>query len=145
MNKLNFVVNTHRSTYLPALKHLEGEEFITLVKSQAKEDTKTVIFIEESLSVEDFSQCKLRTKTCFKNLQNVNDKTFLNSVEDPVDSLIATFGNKKTIEVLSEDDLKNVDTRDEKILLVHLGKVENPEDFDKHGKLRYDLHRKIIS
>jgi hypothetical protein len=125
---------------LPTLKHLEGEEFVTLVKSQAKEDTKTVIFIEETLSVEDFSQCKLATRTCFKNLQNVNDKTFLNSVEDPVDSLIDSFDKKKTVEVHSEDDLKNVEALEEKILLVHLGKVENPEDFDKHGKTRCDLH-----
>lgn len=115
---------------------MEGEEFATLVNSQ---ETKTVIFIEENLSVEDFSQCKLRTKTCFKNLQSIDDKIFLNSVKNPVDSLI---GEKKTVEVASADDLKNVD--DEKIILVYLGKVENPEDFDKHGELRCDLHWKII-
>ena len=115
------------------MTHLEGDEFVTLVKSQADKDSLTVLFVENNLSVEDFSQCKLRTRTCFENLQSIPDKTFLNSVEDPVDSLIASYNNKKSISLSSEDDLKNVDAQNEKILIVNLDNVVNPEDFDKHG------------
>lgn len=138
----NHMTNFHSATHLPALNHLGGNEFITLLKSQANEDTKTVVFIENKLSVEDFSQCRLKTKTCFENLQRIEDKTFLNSVEDPVESLIASYKKKKTISVSNEDDLKDIDAQDEKILLVYLDNVENPEDFDKHGELsgRSDLH-----
>lgn len=119
---------------MPTLQHLGGDEFVTLIKSQTTEDTKTVVFIENNLSVEDFSQCRLKTKKCFENLQRVEDKTFLNSVQDPVESLIAAYGKKKSISVSNEDDLKDVDAQDEKILLVYLDDVENPEDFDKHGE-----------
>lgn len=104
------------------------------MKSQADKETLTVLFVENSLSVEDFSQCKLKTKTCFENLQNVQEKTFLNSVEDPVDALIASYNKKKTISLSSEADLKDVDAGNERILIVNLDDVENPEDFDKHGK-----------
>jgi hypothetical protein len=100
------------------------------VKSQ--EESLTVLFVENKLSVEDFSQCK--SKTCFENLQNIPEKTFLNSVEDPVESLIASYNKKKSISLSSEADVKNVDAQNEKILIVNLDDVVNPEDFDKHGK-----------
>lgn len=110
------------------------DEFTTLVKSQADKDSLTVVFVENKLSVEDFSQCKLNTKTCFQNLQNIPEKVFLNSVEDPVDSLLASYKNKKSYSLSSEADMKDVDAQDEKIHIVYLDDVENPEDFDKHGK-----------
>lgn len=135
--------HTCRPTYFPTLNHLSGSEFVSLVKSQA-ENSLTVVFVENNLSVEDFSQCRLKTKTCFENLQNIPDKTFLNSVENPVDSLIAKYNKKKSISLSSEDDLKDVGVESEKILFVNLDDVENPEDFDKHGKKKKDLHRKIV-
>lgn len=138
------ILFTCRPSYLPTLQHLGSEEFVTLVKSQADKDSLTVLFVENKLSIEDFSQCKLKTKTCFENLQNIPEKTFLNSVEDPVDSLIASYNKKKSISLSSEADVKDVDAENEKILIVNLDDVENPEDFDKHGKQERDLHWKIV-
>lgn len=115
------------------------DEFLTLIDSQSSEDTKTVVFIENKLSVEDFSQCI--TKKCFENLRSIEDKTFLNSVEDPVESIESSSASKKSVSLSSEDDLKNIDG-DEKILLIQLDDVEGGEDFDRHGEIyeECDLH-----
>ena len=110
-----------------------------MLGSQSSEDTKTVVFIENKLSVEDFSQCS--TKKCFENLRKIEDKTFLNSVEDPVESIISSSANKKSVSLSSDDDLKNIDG-DEKVLLVQLDDVKSAEDFDRHGEIyeECDLH-----
>jgi uncharacterized protein (DUF1330 family) len=112
---------------------LNGDEFISLVKSQADKDTLTVVFVENNLSVEDLSQCKLKTKTCFENLRKIQDKTYLSSVENPVDSLIASHGKKKTVTLSSEDDLKEAHVNGEKVLIVHFDDAEGAEDFHNHG------------
>lgn len=116
------------------------------MNSQVDEDSLTVLFVEKRLSIEDFSQC---TKTCFKNLQNIPEKTFLNSVENPVDALIASHNKKKSISLSSEDDLEDVNVEEEKFLIVNFDDVKNSEDFDKHGKEKicigkYFLTQKII-
>ena len=110
-----------------------------MLGSQSSEDTKTVVFIENKLSVEDFSQCS--TKKCFENLRKIEDKTFLNSVEDPVESIFSSSANKKSVSLTSDDDLKNIDG-DEKVLLVQLDDVKSAEDFDRHGEIyeECDLH-----
>lgn len=113
---------------------------MTLIQSQSNENTKTVVFIENKLSVEDFSQCS--TKRCFENLRKIEDKTFLNSVEDPVESIVSSSTSKKSLSLSSDDDLKNIDG-DEKILIVQLDEVESAEDFDRHGEICCDLHSKI--
>ena len=118
---------------MPTLQHISGDEFVTLVKSQADKETLTVVFVENKLSVEDLSQCKLNMKTCFENLRKT-DKTYLSSVEHPVDSLINAFGKQKSITVSNDNDLKEATLNGEKILFVYLDDVERPEDFSEHGK-----------
>ncbi|XP_070490122.1 V-type proton ATPase subunit S1 [Chironomus tepperi] len=129
-----FIFGNKSPTFLPTLQHLNGDEFVTLVKSQADKDTLTVVFVENKLSVEDLSQCKLNTKTCFENLRKT-DKTYLSSVEHPVDSLINAFGKQKSITVTNDNDLKEVTFNGEKILFVYLDDVERPEDYSEHDKL----------
>lgn len=129
-----FIIGNKSPTFLPTLQHISGDEFVTLVKSQADKDTLTVVFVENKLSVEDLSQCKLNTKTCFENLRKT-DKTYLSSVEHPVDSLINAFGKQKSITVTNDNDLKEVSLNGEKILFVYLDDVERPEDFSEHDKL----------
>ncbi|CAG9799871.1 unnamed protein product [Chironomus riparius] len=129
-----FIFGTKSPTFLPTLQHISGDEFVTLVKSQADKDTLTVVFVENKLSVEDLSQCKLSTKTCFENLRKT-DKTYLSSVEHPVDSLINAFGKQKSITVTNDKDVKEVTLDGEKILFVYLDDVERPEDFSEHDKL----------
>jgi V-type H+-transporting ATPase S1 subunit len=111
---------------------------VTLVKSQTDKETLTVVFVENSLSVEDLSQCKLKTETCFQNLRKIQDKTYLTAVEDPVKALQASLGESKQKSVLmsNEGDLsEKVDvTGSEKLLFVYLDDAESTEDFAKHGE-----------
>lgn len=108
-----------------------------MVKSQTDAETLTVVFVERKLSVEDLSQCKLNSETCFRNLRNIEQKTYLTSVEDPVQALHDSFSDnsQKTISLSNEADLQNVDVSgNEKVLFVHLDSVESSEDFAKHGQ-----------
>lgn len=110
---------------------------MTLVKSQTDKETLTVVFVENNLSVEDLSQCKLKTETCFQNLRKIQDKTYLTAVEDPVKALQASFGdnNQKIVSMSNDGDLsEKVDAAgSEKLLFVFLDDVESNEDFAKHG------------
>lgn len=127
---------TYRPSYLPALQHLNGDEFVTLVKSQADKETLTVVFVEKSLSVENLSQCKLKTQTCFENLKKVEQKTYLSAVEDPVEALEASFSkqSQKSISLSNEGDLSEQVDGSASILFVYLDDVDSDEDFAKHGK-----------
>lgn len=132
-------VSLIRPSYLPALSQLSGDEFVTLVKSQTDKETLTVVFVENSLSVEDLSQCKLKTETCFQNLRKIQDKTYLSAVEDPVRALQASIGDnkQKIVSMSNEGELsEKVDAAgNEKLLFVFLDDVESNEDFAKHGKI----------
>lgn len=123
---------------MPALSQLSGDEFVTLVKSQTDKETLTVVFVENSLSVEDLSQCKLKTETCFENLRKIEDKTYLTSVEDPVKALESSYSElkQKSVSLTNDGDLSDkVDAAgSEKLLFVYLDDVERNEDFAKHGE-----------
>lgn len=123
---------------MPALSQLSGDEFVTLVKSQTDKETLTVVFVENSLSVEDLSQCKLKSETCFENLRKIEQKTYLTSVEDPVKALESSYSElkQKSVSLSNDGDLsEKVDAAgNEKLLFVYLDDVESKEDFAKHGE-----------
>lgn len=129
---------------MPALSQLSGDEFVTLVKSQSEKDTLTVVFVEQSLSVENLSQCKLKTTTCFENLRKIEGKTYLTAVEDPVNALESSVGKQKqkSISVSNDGELsEKVDSAgSEKLLFVYLDQAESKEDFAKHGEQRNSCH-----
>lgn len=131
-------LTTRRLGSFPALNQLNGDEFVTLVKSQSTKETLTVVFVENSLSVEDLSQCRLKTETCFANLRKIQQKTYLTAVDDPVEALKASYGeqSQNSISISSEDDLsEKVDAAGgEKLLFVYLDSVESNEDFANHGE-----------
>lgn len=79
-----FVWGKPSVTYVPALSRYSSSEFEALVDAQTDENTFTIVFAEDRLSTEDLSQCKLKTQTCFKNLQNIERKSYLPSVEEPL-------------------------------------------------------------
>lgn len=99
------------------------------------------MFVENSLSVEDLSQCKLKTETCFENLRKIEEKTYLTSVEDPVKALESSYSEQKqkSISLSNDGDLsEKVDAAgSEKLLFVYLDDVESKEDFAKHGELNF--------
>lgn len=109
-----------------------------MVKSQSDKDTLTVVFVENSLSVEDLSQCKLKTETCFENLRKIQQKTYLTAVEDPVEALEASYGKlkQKSVSLSNDGDLSDKfdAAGSEKLLFVYLEDVESSEDFATHGE-----------
>lgn len=111
---------------------------MTLVKSQTDKETLTIVFVENSLSVEDLSQCKLKTETCFENLRKIEQKTYLTSVEDPVKALESSYSEQKqkSISLSNDGDFsgKFDPAGSEKLLFIYLDDVESKEDFAKHGK-----------
>lgn len=117
---------------------ISGDDFIKLVKTQS-ENSLTVVFVERSLSVEDLSQCRIKTNSCFENLRKIPNKTYLPAVEDPVKTLRLSYEeeDQSSIEIFSEDDLseKFAGFGSEKLLFVYLDMAEHSEDFAKHGKL----------
>lgn len=123
----------------PALHALSGDEFVTFVKSQASsKDAQTIVFIEKSLSVEDLSQCRTASQSsCFSNLRQIEKKTYLTAVEDPVKALESSSASSiAEIQLTSGDDLngKLDKAANSKLVFVYLDDVESSEDFVKHGK-----------
>ncbi|XP_061401243.1 V-type proton ATPase subunit S1 [Musca vetustissima] len=71
----------------PALTTVSKTEFSEIVASQKKDNT-LVVFLENGLTTKDFSCTNaLTSKSCYAHLQEVPEKTFYASVEDPVDAL----------------------------------------------------------
>ncbi|XP_053658266.1 V-type proton ATPase subunit S1 [Anopheles marshallii] len=98
-----FVWGKPSVTYVPALSRYSSSEFAALVEAQIDEQTFTVVFAEERLSAEDLSQCKLKTQTCFKNLQKLERKSYLPSVEEPLSVLEGS--NAQSVQLLSDGSL----------------------------------------
>lgn len=92
----------YSTTYLPALSELSSNEFQAILSSQIDENTVTLVFVEQKLSTEDLSRCKLKTQTCFKHLQNIEKKSYFANVEEPFESLLATEEPKKTYDLGSD-------------------------------------------
>lgn len=130
-----------RPSFLPALSHLNSEEFVTLVKSQTDKNTLTVVFVENSLSVEDLSQCKLKTETCFQNLRKIKEKTYLTAVEDPIKALSTSISTQKQKSILLSNEGELSEKLDaagsERLLFIYLDDAESSEDFAKHGKMSF--------
>lgn len=109
-----------------------------MVNSQTDKDTLTIVFVENSLSVENLSECRLKTDTCFENLRKIQKKTYLTAVEDPIKALKSTFGKsaQKSISLSNDGDLsEQVDTT-ARVVFINLEDVEDNEDFAKHGELK---------
>uniref|UniRef100_A0A182VQB1 V-type proton ATPase subunit S1/VOA1 transmembrane domain-containing protein n=1 Tax=Anopheles minimus TaxID=112268 RepID=A0A182VQB1_9DIPT len=98
-----FVWGKPSVTYVPALSRYSSSEFAALVEAQIDEKTFTVVFAEDRLSAEDLSQCKLKTQTCFKNLQKLERKSYLPSVEEPLSVLEGS--NAQSVQLLSDGSL----------------------------------------
>lgn len=123
----------------PALHSLTSDEFVTFAKSQANKDSMTIVFVENSLSVEDLSHCRSSTSksSCFENLRKVEKKTYLTAVDDPVKALESSVSSYGEVHLSNDDDDLNgkLDkTANSKFVFVYLDDVESNEDFVKHGK-----------
>lgn len=82
-----FLWGSSNTPFRPALKTLNSNDFTDIILPNLK-DAMLLVFLEENLQSQDFSQCKLKSgETCFANLKTYTPKTFYADVEDPVQSV----------------------------------------------------------
>lgn len=133
-----FVWGKPSVTYVPALSSYSSSEFEALVDAQVDENTFTVVFAEDRLSTEDLSQCKLKTQTCFKNLQKIERKSYLPSVEEPLSVLEGS--NARSVLLLSDGSLsEQIVPQAGGIVVVNLGSG----DFASHDAVIDALYARL--
>lgn len=119
---------------MPALRSVKPEEFSTIVEGQTNGVT-TLVFVEPHLTVEDLSHCKLKSHTCFQHLQKVHHKSFLPRVEDPYNTLLKTFTQRK---IYREDE--EIQAGD--VIFVYLDHADSSEGFAQHDeKISHIFHK----
>ena len=96
------------------------------------------------LSVEDFSQCKLKTTTCFENLSKIQGRTFLPSVENPLVALQKFAQNQKSILLSNDGDVsESIKAEGGKVIFINLDEIISRADFAKHDSIINELYESI--
>ncbi|EAA06051.5 V-type proton ATPase subunit S1 [Anopheles arabiensis] len=133
-----FVWGKPSVTYVPALSLYSSSEFGALVEAQIDEKTFTIVFAEDRLSAEDLSQCKLKTQTCFKNLQKLERKSYLPSVEEPLSVLEGS--NAQSVQLRPDGTLsERIVPQAGGIVVVNL----SGDDFASHDALIDALYARL--
>lgn len=89
----------------PHLMEWNEKELIFFLIDKIQPNTLTLVFVEETLTPEDLSQCRVGCNTCFEYLNGLEPKTYFSSVHKPVKGLIefaaANLKHVKFVEVLN--------------------------------------------
>lgn len=89
----------------PHLMEWHEKELIFFLVDKILPNTLTLVFVEETLTPEDLSQCRVGPNTCFEYLSDLEPKTYFSSVHKPVKGLIefaaANLNHVKFVEVLN--------------------------------------------
>lgn len=134
------------TSFLPSLNRLESEEFSTLVHSQQEESSITLIFVENNLSTEDLSQCKLKTQTCFENLKKISHKSYLPNVVNPLEALKLSDAKQKSILLSNDGELsEQIDPAMGNIYFIYLDDIENIEDYAIHDEIINEIYNSIAA
>lgn len=135
-----FVWGKPSVTYVPALTQYSASEFAALVESQSDEKTFTLVFAEERLSTEDFSQCKLKTQTCFRNLAKVERKSYLPNVEEPLAAFERESGDIQSVQLSADGSLsERIVPKGGAVVIVNL----SGDDFASHDALIDSLYNRL--
>ncbi|XP_065092617.1 V-type proton ATPase subunit S1 [Ochlerotatus camptorhynchus] len=135
-----FVWGKPSVTYVPALTQYSASEFSALVESQADDKTFTLVFAEERLSTEDFSQCKLKTQTCFRNLAKVERKSYLPNVEEPLTAFERESGDIQSVQLSADGSLsERIVPKGGAVVIVNL----SGDDFASHDALIDSLYNRL--
>lgn len=135
-----FVWGKPSVTYVPALTQYSASEFSALVESQADDKTFTLVFAEERLSTEDFSQCKLKTQTCFRNLAKVERKSYLPNVEEPLGAFERESGDIQSVQLSADGSLsERIVPKGGAVVIVNL----SGDDFASHDALIDSLYNRL--
>lgn len=135
-----FVWGKPSVTYVPALTQYSATEFAALVESQSDDKTFTLVFAEERLSTEDFSQCKLKTQTCFRNLAKVERKSYLPNVEEPLAAFERESGDIQSVQLSADGSLsERIVPKGGAVVIVNL----SGDDFASHDALIDSLYNRL--
>lgn len=141
----------------PFLKQVSSDEFVNhFMKNVLKDNSKRppiLVFVEETLSTEDFSALVTKYENPFPSLEaiaNENNLEFLPSVESPVTALsssnVKSYGF--TSSDVSLDELENIKLKNNVIYLVNLedadSKEDRPEMLLRHDDRIGKLYNKLI-
>lgn len=133
-----------RPSFLPALSHLRSEEFSTLVNSQQQQDALTLVFVENNLSTEDLSNCKLNSFTCFGNLKKITEKSYLPNVENPVEALKRSESRKKSILLSNNGELsENIHPSAGRVFFIYMDDIESDEDYVVHDEIINKIYNSV--
>ncbi|RVE49084.1 hypothetical protein evm_006330 [Chilo suppressalis] len=117
---------------------VSADEYNSILKQDLKDDPFTVIFIEETLSVEDFSRKNDDGETSFPYLHsNIGEALYLPSVENPLQVLNKLADPEKVNHVkLTENGLSaDIEPESGKFLFINLKDA-------REGESRVDLLRR---
>ncbi|XP_055547527.1 V-type proton ATPase subunit S1 [Wyeomyia smithii] len=131
-----FIWGKSSVSYVPALPQYATSEFAALVESQVNAETFTVVFVEEQLSTEDLTLCKLNTQTCFRNLAKEERKSYLPNVQEP----LAAFENVQSVDMFEDGNLsEEIVPQGGAAVIVSL----RGNDFASHDALISNLYNRL--
>ncbi|XP_055603519.1 V-type proton ATPase subunit S1 [Uranotaenia lowii] len=135
-----FVWGKQSVTYVPALAKYTNSEFSALIDSQVSQGTFTVVFAEEKLSTEDFTQCRLKTQTCFRNLAKVERKTYLPNVEEPLAVFEDASSDIQSVQLSDDGTLsERIVPKGGSVVIVNL----SGDDFSSHDAIIGSLYNRL--
>lgn len=105
------------------------------------------MFVENNLSTEDLSQCKLKTQTCFENLRNIAEKSYLPNVVNPLEALKSSSDVKQKSMLLSNDGAlsENIDPAMGNIFFIYLDDIEGIEDYAIHDEIISEIYNSVAA
>lgn len=123
-------------SYVPALPQYATPEFAALIEAQTNSETFTIIFVEEHLSTEDLTRCKLNTQTCFRNLAKEERKTYLTNVQEP----LAIFEDVQSVDMSDDGSLSQpIVPQGGAVVIVNL----RGNDFSSHDANIINLYNRM--
>ncbi|XP_013114516.1 V-type proton ATPase subunit S1 [Stomoxys calcitrans] len=125
----------------PSLGTIPQSEFANIIESQ-KNGKTLVVFLENGLTNKDFTCTNsVTSKSCFARLQDVPEKNFYASVENPVEA-IRSLGEHEYNSVDSTGNLRNaLDTGNANIIFVTFDELDKNED----RAVCLELHDSVIA
>lgn len=132
-------------TSASALKQYTGVDLIDILNEKISENTVSFLITEEQLSTEDLSQCRTSIgNTCFPGIQQVQNKLYLPSVEDPVPVIGDIAGlDRIDVNLLSNGALSEPLNTDEGGKFVFINFPDDTAEESKASKL--SRHDQLIS
>ncbi|XP_063837120.1 V-type proton ATPase subunit S1 [Ostrinia nubilalis] len=130
------------------LRDVSSHKFDSIVKNELQDNPFMVVFIEETLSVEDFSRKNDEGETSFPYLESkIGDATYLPSVENPLKVLNKASIPEETDHVkLTENGLSaDISGENDKFLFINLKDAKENEPRDVLLRRHNDFIEDMVS